>query len=444
MKKSWDLFKAEERSRDPSFGIRAQDYGYGSYTRVDRTRLHTMTERSIVASLYTKIAIDASAIPIKHVRVNQNGIYQEEISSSLNECLTVSANLDQTGREFIMDCVLSMLDEGCVAIVPVETTVNPMKNNAFDVISMRTGKITEFFPKHVKIELYNEWTGSIQEIVMEKEKVCIIENPFYAVMNEPNSTLKRLITKLSLLDTADKANASSKLNLLVQLPYAVKTPFQKQRAEERRTDLEKQINESEHGIAYIDSSEKVTQLGRAIDNNLLGQVDNLTSTLHNQLGVTEKVFDGTADEQTMLNYYNSTIEPILSAIVDEMTRKFLTKTARTQRQRIMFIRDPFRLIPVANLADIADRFTRNEIASSNEMRAVMGLKPVGDTRADELRNKNLNQNNLDVMPVNTNEEESIGEDDLYSLSEEELEAKLADMEDFIGQLDDMEEELDNE
>lgn len=419
MKKSWDLFKAEERSRDPSFGARFQDYGYGSYTRPDRTRLHVVTERSIVSALYTKIAIDVSAIPIKHVRVNQNGIYEELMDTNLNNCLTFSANLDQTGREFVMDCVFSMFDEGCVAIVPVETTVNPMNNNSFDILSMRTGKITEWFPRRVKIELYNEWTGSKQEIVMDKEKVCIIENPFYSVMNEPNSTLKRLISKLSLLDTVDKTNASSKLNLLVQLPYTVKTPFQKERAEERRVELEKQINESEHGIAYIDGSEKVTQLGRAIDSNLVSQVENLTNTLYNQLGVTEKVFDGTADEQTMTNYYNSTIEPVLSAIVDEMTRKFLTKTARTQRQRIIFIRNPFRLIPVTNLADIADRFTRNEITSSNEIRSVIGLKPVGDERADELRNKNINQNNLDILPVNTNED--YGDYEEYDEEVEEVE-----------------------
>lgn len=387
MSKSWELFKTESRSSQSSS---YWDLGPGNYTRIDRTRLHLVTERSIVASLYNKIAIDVAAVPVKHVKVNQNGRYQETLDTPLNDCLNFSANLDQTGREFIMDCVLSMFDEGCVAIVPTSTSANIFTNNSYNIYELRVGKVTEWFPKDVKVEVYDEDTAKMQELILPKEKVGIVENPFYSVMNERNSTLQRLISKLSLLDSIDNENGSSKMNLLIRVPYTVRTDFMKRKAEDRRKELEDQIKNSEYGVGYIDSSEQVTQLNRAIDNNLMGQIEYLTSMLYNQLGITEKVFDGTADEQTMLNYYNCTVEPILSALTDEMTRKFLTKTARTQRQRIMFIRDPFRLVPISGIAEIADTFTRNEIGAPNELRAVVGWKPVENSTGDELRNRNLN------------------------------------------------------
>lgn len=387
MSKSWELFKTESRSSQSSS---YWDLGPGNYTRIDRTRLHLVTERSIVASLYNKIAIDVAAVPVKHVKVNQNGRYQETLDTPLNDCLNFSANLDQTGREFIMDCVLSMFDEGCVAIVPTSTSANIFTNNSYNIYELRVGKVTEWFPKDVKVEVYDEDTAKMQELILPKEKVGIVENPFYSVMNERNSTLQRLISKLSLLDSIDNENGSSKMNLLIRVPYTVRTDFMKKKAEDRRKELEDQIKNSEYGVGYIDSSEQVTQLNRAIDNNLMGQIEYLTSMLYNQLGITEKVFDGTADEQTMLNYYNCTVEPILSALTDEMTRKFLTKTARTQRQRIMFIRDPFRLVPISGIAEIADTFTRNEIGAPNELRAVVGWKPVENSTGDELRNRNLN------------------------------------------------------
>lgn len=393
LKHAWNAFSSKEV--DPHLQSYPSQYGSilysgGSSIRTDRTRLNLPTERSIVASIYNRIAVDVSAIPIKHARVDQNGRYKETIDSGLNNCLSIEANIDQTGRELILDTVLSMFDEGCVALVPVETSINMVSNGSYDILELRTGKITNWYPDRVKVEVYNERIGEKQEIVLPKKNVAIIENPFYSVMNEPNSTLKRLVRKLALMDQVDDRNSSSKLDLIFKLPYTVKSEASKKRAKERKEAIQEQLVNDPYGIAYIDATENVTQLNRPIENKLLEQINNLTQTLYSELGVTKEVFEGTADEQTMLNYYNSTIEPILSAITDEMKRKFLTKTARTQGQSIVFIRDPFKLVPVNEIATIADKFTRNEILAPNDIRSTMGYKPVDDPRADELRNRNLN------------------------------------------------------
>lgn len=404
---AWDVFKLKEVDTGTSFN--SADYGMSSYYRTDRTRLRISTEKSMVTSLYNRIANDVSAVPIKHVRINQNGRFTETIDSSLNNCLSIEANIDQTGRELIKDAVLSMFDEGCVAIVPVVTSVNLTKTGSFDIEELRTGRIIQWFPKHVRVEVYNQIVGQKQELILPKDKIAIIENPFYAVMNEPNSTLKRLIHKLNLLDAIDEQSGSGKLDVIIQLPYTIKTDAKREQAEKRRKDIEDQLAGSRYGIAYADATEHITQLNRSIDNNLMGQVEYLAENLYNELGVTKEVFDGTADEQKMLNYHNSTLEPVLSAITDEMTRKFLTKTARTQGQSITFVKDPFKLVPVNNIADIADKFTRNEILSSNEVRSLVGMRPVDDERADELRNKNLNMSKQQVaesyQPVTTDREE---------------------------------------
>lgn len=396
LKHAWNVFREKEREDASRRFVSGYDWinfngGIGSGIRPDRIRLSPSTERSMVASLYNRIAIDASAIPMKQVRIDQNGRYLETVKSGLNDCLNIEANIDQTGREFIMDAILSMFDEGCVALVPVDTSVNLVQNNSFDILSLRTGKILEWFPDRVRIEVYNDRSGQKESIIMPKRKVAIIQNPFYSVMNEPNSTLKRLINKLALLDVIDSQSGSSKLDLIIQLPYTIKTESKRKEAEKRKKEITDQLADSQYGIAYIDSTERVTQLNRSLENNLMGQIEFLTKTLHEQLGVTPEVMSGTANEETMINYYNATIEPILSAISDEMNRKFLTKTARTQGHTIKFIRDPFRLVPVKELAEIADKFTRNEILSSNELRSVVGFNPIDDERADELRNKNLNQ-----------------------------------------------------
>lgn len=405
---AWNVFRLKEEDDRTSFNTTVS-YGMSSFSRPDRTRLHLSTERSMVASLYNRIAVDVSAVPIKHARLNQNGRFTETIDSGLNNCLNIEANIDQTGRELIMDCVLSMFDEGCVAVVPTDTSINITKSNTFDIDALRTGRIVQWFPRHVRLEVYNDKIGQKQEITLPKDKVAIIENPFYSVMNEPNSTLKRLIHKLDLLDYIDEQSGQGKLDLIIQLPYTIKTEARREQAEERRKSIEEQLAGSKYGIAYADATEHITQLNRSLDNNLATQVEDLTKTLYNQLGVTQEVFDGTADEQKMLNYYNSTLEPILSAITNEMTRKFLTKTARTQGQSIIFVKDPFRLVPVNNIADIADKFTRNEILSSNELRSIIGVKPVDDERADELRNKNLNmskqQESGQYQPVLTDDNE---------------------------------------
>ena len=386
LKTAWNVFL--EREKDPSYEYRYIE-GPSSYYRPDRPRLTRGNERSIVTSVYNRIAMDAAAIDIFHVRLDENKRFVEEIKSGLNNCLTTEANIDQTGRAFIQDAVLSMMDEGCIAIVPVDTTTNPDVTGSYDINSMRVGKIVEWRPRHVKIELYNDRKGVKEEVVMPKETVAIIENPLYAVINEPNSTMQRLIRKINLLDIIDEQSSSGKLDLIIQLPYVIKTEQRRQQAESRRKDIENQLAGSKYGIAYTDGTEHITQLNRPVENNLQSQVEYLTSMLYSQLGITKEILDGTANEQTMLNYYNRTIEPVLSAITDEMKRKFLTKTARSQRQSIEFYRDPFKLVPTSQLAELADKFTRNEIMSSNEVRAIIAMKPSDDPRADELRNSNL-------------------------------------------------------
>lgn len=384
---AWNVFRA----RDPTRKRWDHSSWYGSNSnRPDRIVIRPSTERSIVNALYNRIAIDVASIPIHHVRVDANGRYKENIQSSLETCLTVEANKDQTGRELIQDVVLSLCDEGCVAIVPVDTNIDP-ESGSFSIESLRVGKIIEWAPDKILVNLYNDQNGERQDVWIPKKVCAIIENPLYAVMNQPNSTLKRLIQKMNILDTIDEQTGSNKLDIIIQLPYSVKSDIRKQQAASRLKDIEMQLSGSKFGIAYIDSTEHVTQLNRAAENNLFDQVDYLTQMLYNQLGLDESVFNGTADEKTMLNYHNRTIEPILSAITNNMHRKFLTKTARTQGQAIMFFRDPFRLVPVEQMAEIADKFTRNEILSPNEIRAIMGYKPVDDKRADELRNRNLNQ-----------------------------------------------------
>ena len=383
LKHAWNVF----RSRDPTaeFG----DIGASYYNRPDRPRFTRGNERSITTSVLNRIALDASAIDILHVRLDKNGRFLEEINSGLNNCLTLSANTDQTGRAFKQDVVMSMLDEGCVAIVPTDTTMNPKVTDSYDIETMRVGKIIQWRPQHVQVRIYNEQTGKKEELWLPKKTVAIVENPLYAVMNEPNSTMQRLIHKLGLLDITDEQTASGKLDLIIQLPYVIKTDARRQQAENRRKDIEMQLAGSKYGIAYTDGTEKITQLNRSLENNLMKQVEYLTNQLYSQLGITQTILDGTADEKTMLNYYNRTIEPIVSAIADEMKRKFLTKTARTQNQSIEFFRNPFKLVPVNDIAEIADKFTRNEIMTSNEIRQIVGMKPSDDPKADELRNSNI-------------------------------------------------------
>jgi len=392
---AWNAF----RNKDPSNGSYFS-YGESSSIRPDRPRLIRGSERSIINSIINRISIDVSSIDIKHVRLDENQRYTEDVNSGLNNCLTLEANLDQTSRAFFQDVVTSMLDEGCVAGIPVDTSIDPRNTDSYDILSLRTGKILEWYPKHVRVQVYNERTGRKEEIVVEKRTIAIIENPMYSVMNEYNSTMQRLIRKLALLDITDESTASGKMDLIIQLPYTIKTETRKAQAESRKKDIEMQLATSKYGIAYIDSTEKITQLNRSVENNLMKHVEYLTSMLYSQLGLTAEVMNGTADEQTMLNYYNRTIEPILSAIVDEFKRKFLTKTARTQSQSIEFFRDPFRLVPVNNIAEIADKFTRNEIMTSNEIRQIVGMKPSKDPKADELRNKNLSQSNADIAAKN--------------------------------------------
>lgn len=383
LKHAWNVF----RSRDPTSEFR--DTGASYYNRPDRPRFTRGNERSITTSVLNRIALDASAIDILHVRLDKNGRFLEEINSGINNCLTLSANTDQTGRAFKQDVVMSMLDEGCVAIVPTDTTMNPKVTDSYDIETMRVGKIIQWRPQHVQVRLYNEQTGKKEEIWLPKKMVAIVENPLYAVMNEPNSTMQRLIHKLGLLDITDEQTASGKLDLIIQLPYVIKTDARRQQAENRRKDIEMQLAGSKYGIAYTDGTEKITQLNRSLENNLMKQVEYLTNQLYSQLGITQTILDGTADEKTMLNYYSRTIEPIVSAIADEMKRKFLTKTARTQNQSIEFFRNPFKLVPVNDIAEIADKFTRNEIMTSNEIRQIVGMKPSDDPKADELRNSNI-------------------------------------------------------
>lgn len=376
--------------------VNPQNLGGFSTFRPDRVHFSRGVEKSIVTSVYNRIALDATSIAIKHVRLDDNGRFLEEMDSGLQNCLNVEANIDQTGRAFLQDVVMSMLDEGCVAIVPVDTTIDPAKSGSYEINTLRTGKILEWYPAHVRVRVYNDQKGIHEEVTLPKSMVGIIENPLYAVINEPNSTMQRLIRKLSLLDVVDEQTSSGKLDLIIQLPYVIKTDARKKQADERRKDIEMQLAGSKYGIAYTDGTEKITQLNRPAENNLMKQVEYLTDMLYSQLGLTQSIMDGSANDKTMLNYYNRTIEPILAAIVDEIKRKFLTKTARTQKQTIMYFRDPFKLVPVNDIAEIADKFTRNEIMTSNEIRQIVGMKPADDPSADELRNKNLNQSSEDI------------------------------------------------
>lgn len=370
------------------------DYRYlgeAYYTRPDRVQLTRGHERSIINAVYNRIAMDAATINIRHVRTDEEGRFKEEIDSDLNTRLSLSANRDQTGRAFIQDAVMSMLDEGCIALVPTDTNVSPIVNDAFKIESMRVAKIIQWYPKWIRVEVYDENTGHRVERNYPKNAVAIIENPFYSVMNEPSSTASRLMRKLNLLDTIDEQNSSGKLDMIIQLPYIIKTPARRQQAENRRKDIEMQLSSSKYGIAYTDGTEKITQLNRSIDNNMISQVEFFTNMLYSQLGITQSILDGTADEKVMQNYYTRTIEPIVASITDEMKRKFLTPTARTQGQSIMFFRDPFKLMPIADFAELADKLTRNCIATSNEIRQAIGMKPMDDPQADQLVNNNLSQ-----------------------------------------------------
>lgn len=393
--RGWNAF----RNRDPTTEYR--DTGLGYAYRPDRVRFTRGNERSIVTSVYNRIALDVAAINIQHVQLDDNNRFTSIVESGLNSCLNLEANIDQTGRAFVQDIVMSMFDEGCVAVVPVDTTQDPEITDSYDILSMRTGKILEWKPRHVKVRVYNDRTGMKEDLLLPKKQVAIIENPLYAVINEPNSTMQRLIRKLCLLDAVDEQSSSGKLDLIIQLPYVVKTEARRQQANDRRKQIEEQLTGSKYGIAYTDGTERITQLNRPVENNLMKQIEYLTSMLYSQLGITQAILDGTADDKTMLNYYSRTIEPIISAIVDEMKRKFLTKTARSQKKSIMFFRDPFKLVPVNDIAEIADKFTRNEILSSNEIRQIVGIKPSKDPKADELRNKNLSEPKENNQPTET-------------------------------------------
>lgn len=415
LKHAWNAFTGNVQMNYRDLGM---SYSY----RADRPRMSRGNERSIVTSVYNRIALDVAALNVQHVRLDENGRFLSVIDDGLNNCLTLEANVDQTARSFIQDVAVSMFDEGSVAIVPVDTTTDPNVSGSYDIQSLRVGQILDWYPQHIRARVYNEQTGRKEDIVVPKSAVAIIENPLYAVINEPNSTMQRLIRKLNLLDVIDEQSGSGKLDLIIQLPYVIKTEARRQQAENRRKDIENQLSGSKYGIAYTDGTEHITQLNRSVNNNLMSQIEYLTSMLYSQLGITQSILDGTADEKTMLNYNNRTIEPIISAIVDEMKRKFLTKTARSQHQSISFFRDPFKLVPVNDIAEIADKFTRNEIMTSNEIRQVVGMKPSEDPRADELRNKNLsapsgsNQQSeeMPIAEVNSVEESASDLDDKIS------------------------------
>lgn len=415
LKHAWNAFTGNVQMNYRDLGM---SYSY----RADRPRMSRGNERSIVTSVYNRIALDVAALNIQHVRLDENGRFLSVIDDGLNNCLTLEANVDQTARSFVQDVVISMFDEGSVAIVPVDTTTDPNVSGSYDIQSLRVGQILDWYPQYIRARVYNEQTGRKEDIVVPKSAVAIIENPLYAVINEPNSTMQRLIRKLNLLDVIDEQSGSGKLDLIIQLPYVIKTEARRQQAENRRKDIENQLSGSKYGIAYTDGTEHITQLNRSVNNNLMSQIEYLTSMLYSQLGITQSILDGTADEKTMLNYNNRTIEPIISAIVDEMKRKFLTKTARSQHQSISFFRDPFKLVPVNDIAEIADKFTRNEIMTSNEIRQVVGMKPSEDSRADELRNKNLS------APSGSNqqsEEMPIAEVDSIGDSASDLDDKIS-------------------
>lgn len=393
LKHSWNAFM----NRDPTTDYR--DTGPGSTYRPDRSRLSRGNERTIVTSIYNRLALDVASINISHCKIDDDGRFVETINSELNTCLNLEANIDQTGRAFMHDVVMSMLDEGSVAIVPIDTDIDPSESASYKISSMRTGKILEWFPNHVKVRVYDERDGQQKDIKVLKSTVAIVENPLFAVINEPNSTMQRLMRKLALLDSVDERASIGKLDMVIQLPYVIKSEARRKEADKRRNELAEQMKDSVYGIGYIDGTEKITQLNRPLDNNLMKQVEYLTNMLYSQLGITQSILDGTADEQTLLNYHTRTIEPIISAIVDEMRRKFLTKTARTQSQTIKFFRDPFKLVPINSMAEVADKFTRNEIMTSNEFRQVIGMKPSSDPKADQLRNSNLNQPDEQTNPL---------------------------------------------
>ena len=405
----WNAF-VKNRDPTPSYVY----YGDSYFYRPDRPRFTRGNERTITTSVYNRIALDVASIDVKHCRIDDNGRFKSEITSGLNTCLNLEANLDQTGRAFRQDVVMSMLDEGCIAIVPIETTLDPKVSESYDISSMRVGKILEWYPAHVKVRVYNEKIGKKEDIVVPKKTVGIVENPLFAVINEPNSTMQRLIRKLALLDQIDEQSGSGKLDLIIQLPYVIKTEARRNQAEDRRKDIERQLSGSKYGIAYTDGTERITQLNRPVENNLMKQIEYLTSMLYSQLGITQTILDGTADDKTMLNYYSRTVEPIISAIVDEMKRKFLSKTARTQGQTILFFRNPFKLVPVNDIAEIADKFARNEIMTSNEIRQVIGMTPSDDPKADQLVNSNIRQPDEKGKPVATSPTTTMKEDKIQN------------------------------
>ena len=407
LQSAWNAFF----NKDPTEDYMYQDLGMQTYVRPDRPRFTRGNEKTIVTAIYNRIAMDVANIDIKHVRLDENDKYIDDILSGLNDCFSVEANIDQTGRAFVQDVVMSMLDEGCVAIVPVDTVGDPFQTSSYDIRSMRTGKIVAWYPQHVKVNVYNDRTGLREDILLPKNMVAIVENPLYAVVNEQNSTMQRLIRKLSLLDAVDEQSSAGKLDLIIQLPYTVKTTIRQQQAEQRRKMIEDQLAGSKYGIAYIDGTEHITQLNRSVENNLMAQIEYLTSMLYSQLGISETILNGTADEKTMTNYYSRTIEPIVAAITEECKRKFLTKTARSQHQSIIYLRDPFKLVPVTEIASIADSFTRNEILSSNEIRQIIGRRPSNDPNADELRNKNLNRSNNEITQQQVNNQNTEDETD---------------------------------
>lgn len=403
--RGWNAFV---NNRDPT--VYYQEYGSGYSYRPDRPRFTRGNERTIVTSVYNRIGLDASAINIYHCKLDDKNRFSSVVNSKLNDCLSLEANIDQTSRAFILDLVMSMLNEGCVAAVPVDTSTDPTVTGSFDILSMRTGRIVEWYPSHVRVSVYNDRVGRREEITLPKSSVAIIENPLFAVINEPNSTMQRLVRKLALLDVIDEQSGSGKLDLIIQLPYVIKTDARRDQAEKRRKDIEMQLAGSKYGIAYTDGTEKITQLNRSVDNNLMHQIEYLTNMVYSQLGITQAIMDGTADEQAMLNYYDRTVKPIMSAIVDEFNRKFLTKTARTQKQSIMYFREPFKLTPIDKLAEAADKFTRNEIMTSNEFRQIIGLPPSDDPKADKLINSNLNHPEEDSEEI-SNDTPFVGEEE---------------------------------
>lgn len=435
VRSAWNAFLG----RDPTFEKEFRYVGGGTSYRPDKTAYRIGCDKSFKNAIYNRIANDVAAVTIEHARVDDNGMYLSTIHSSLNNVLTLDANVDQTGRSLLIDLVISLLDEGCVALVPTDTSVNPTNTDSYDILTARVGAITQWYPEHVKVRLYNERTGRQEEILLQKRTVAIIENPFYSVMNEPNSTLKRLSRKLALLDIVDEQSSAGKLDLIIQLPYVIKSDARRQQADARRKDIEMQLAGSKYGIAYTDGTEKITQLNRSIDNNIMHQVEVLTTQLYNELGLTEEVFKGTADAEKMLNYYTRTIEPILAAITDELNRKFLTKTARTQGQRIVFRNNQFKLVPMDKLSDIVNNLTRNEILSSNEVRALIGFKPVENERADELINKNIN--------TVEDEEEAVVDDETAEdapMTDEEFEEMMSDFDKVDDELDGLEEDMRDE